>query len=299
MSTNLDTVVAIPIVAFANDGTIDQEATSAVIARMVDSGVKVLTANGNTGEYYSLSRDERRTTLRLCAQFTEQAEVVAGIGHDLESAKRDGKFAVEHGCNHLMVHHPPHPFVSPQGWLHYNKSIADTFRDVNIVPYVKSCNIPNETILELIEEVPNVGAVKYAVDDPNRYSALVADAPREVEWICGVAEWWAPSFWSATDRPAFTSGLANVSPTLSLDLYRALRSADQRAIARLWNLVRPFEELRDARASMDNVSVVKEALAQLGLCSSVVRPPITTVAPDTSEHIEVFLQSIDSAGYLN
>ena len=41
----------------------------------------------------------------------------------------------------------------------------------------------------------------------------------------------------------------------------------------VWDAVRPFEELRSADASADNVSVVKEALAQLGLCRRAVRPP--------------------------
>jgi 4-hydroxy-tetrahydrodipicolinate synthase len=40
-----------------------------------------------------------------------------------------------------------------------------------------------------------------------------------------------------------------------------------------WETARRFEELRLADASADNVSVVKEALAQLGLCRADVRPP--------------------------
>jgi 4-hydroxy-tetrahydrodipicolinate synthase len=40
-----------------------------------------------------------------------------------------------------------------------------------------------------------------------------------------------------------------------------------------WKLIRPFEELRAASESADNVSVVKEALAQLGLCRRDTRPP--------------------------
>ena len=40
-----------------------------------------------------------------------------------------------------------------------------------------------------------------------------------------------------------------------------------------WELTRRFEELRAADSSADNVSVVKEALAQLGLCRRDVRPP--------------------------
>ena len=42
---------------------------------------------------------------------------------------------------------------------------------------------------------------------------------------------------------------------------------------KVWEQIRRFEELRAADASADNVSVVKEALAQLGLCRPDVRPP--------------------------
>ena len=53
---------------------------------------------------------------------------------------------------------------------------------------------------------------------------------------------------------------------------------------RLWSLLKPIEDLRARRGSADNVSVVKEALAQLGLCGRAVRPPITElVAGDRVE----------------
>jgi 4-hydroxy-tetrahydrodipicolinate synthase len=53
----------------------------------------------------------------------------------------------------------------------------------------------------------------------------------------------------------------------------ALRSGDFGAAMKIWESVRRFEELRAADASADNVAVVKEAMAQLGLCRAAVRPP--------------------------
>jgi len=53
----------------------------------------------------------------------------------------------------------------------------------------------------------------------------------------------------------------------------------------IWQRLRRFEEMRARRANALNVSVVKEALAQLGLCRSDVRPPIS-VLTDT-ERAEV------------
>src|SRR5699024_3093881 len=136
-----------------------------------------------------------------------------------------------------------------------------------------SPNIPHEAVLRLVDRCPNISAVKYAVEDPHAFGALAAESSPRIDWICGVAEMWAPAFWAATGRSAFTSGLANVVPALSLDLHSALSTGDHSEVQRLWHLVRPFEVLRNQHASKNNVSVVKEALAQLGLISPAVRAP--------------------------
>jgi 4-hydroxy-tetrahydrodipicolinate synthase len=54
---------------------------------------------------------------------------------------------------------------------------------------------------------------------------------------------------------------------------------------RIWRSVKPFEDLRARRNSANNVPVVKEALAQLGLCDRRVRPPLETL--DAAERAEV------------
>jgi 4-hydroxy-tetrahydrodipicolinate synthase len=57
-----------------------------------------------------------------------------------------------------------------------------------------------------------------------------------------------------------------------------------------WEDCRPFEELRAADSSADNVSVVKEALAQLGLCRPDVRPPSHRVSGDVRGQITTILR---------
>ena len=50
-------------------------------------------------------------------------------------------------------------------------------------------------------------------------------------------------------------------------------------------------ELRAADASADNVSVVKEALAQLGLCRADVRPPSRPLPAGVKDEIRAILAS--------
>jgi 4-hydroxy-tetrahydrodipicolinate synthase len=65
----------------------------------------------------------------------------------------------------------------------------------------------------------------------------------------------------------------NVAPAVSLALLDALRRGDAAEAESVWRRIRSFEHLRARDRSADNVSVVKEAMHQLGLCGREVRPP--------------------------
>jgi 4-hydroxy-tetrahydrodipicolinate synthase len=83
----------------------------------------------------------------------------------------------------------------------------------------------------------------------------------------------------------FTSGLVNLTPRLSLELQAALEVGNYAKAMDVWAKVKPFEELRARRDNANNVSAVKEAMAQLGLCERTVRPPISELPEN--ERVEV------------
>jgi len=58
---------------------------------------------------------------------------------------------------------------------------------------------------------------------------------------------------------------------------------------KVWESVRRFEELRLAESSADNVSVVKEALSQLGLCRPDIRPPSRMLPENIRNEITAIL----------
>ena len=274
----LATVAAIPVTPFGPDGQVDWEAHARLIRRMVDTGVRLVTPNGNTGEFYALTVAETRgaTESAVAAAGGAQgrrAEVLAGVGHDLATAIEAGRHARDNGVRMIMVHQPVGPYMSAAGWLDYHRIIAGALPDMGVVLYLRDPRIGARHIRLLGDLCPNVIAVKYGVGDPVRFAAVARDAGLDrFTWLAGLAELTAPACWAAGAR-GFTSGLVNVAPGLSLSMLEALRGGDMAAAMKAWDRCRPFEELRAADSSADNVSVVKEALAQLGLCRPDVRPP--------------------------
>jgi 4-hydroxy-tetrahydrodipicolinate synthase len=274
----LATAVAIPVTPFDRDGDVDWDAYAGLLRRMTDSGITVVTPNGNTGEFYTLTPAEaRRAAEAAVAAVGGQAEVLVGVGLDIATAIDASRHASAAGARIVMIHQPVHPYLSADGWLEYHRTIADAVPHVGFVLYVRDPRISGGHIGQLADGCPNVLGVKYGVPDPVRFAAVARDAGIDrLTWLAGLAELSAPGYWAVGAR-GFTSGLANVAPGLATSMLEALREGDFGSAMKVWEAVRPFEELRAADGSADNVSVVKEALAQLGLCRRDVRPPSRTL----------------------
>jgi 4-hydroxy-tetrahydrodipicolinate synthase len=267
-------VVAITITPFAEDGSIEDDAYATLVDRLVGGGIPVVTPNGNTSEFYALSEAETRRGVDVTVEAVGgRAKVLCGVGHDVATAIAAARYAKDAGADAIMVHQPVHPYVSLDGWIEYHRTIADAVPELGVVPYVRNPRIGGVQLGLLAAACENVVGVKYAVPDAARFAAVAREAGLDrLIWVAGLAELSAPGYF-AYGATGFTSGLATVNPALSLRMHRALAAGDFPSAMEVWALVRPFEELRAADESEHNVSVVKEALAQLGLCRRDVRPP--------------------------
>ena len=290
----LATVVAIPVTPFTREGQVDFDTYARLVARMVDSGITVVTPNGNTGEFYSLTADEQRREMDVTAEaVTGQALILAGVGYDALTAAEMARYASQHGAQAVMVHQPVHPYKSDEGWIAYHKTIADAVPELAVVPYLRDATVKPDALSRLADLCPNFVGIKYAVTNPLQFASTVHAVGRErLAWICGVAESWAPFFWPG-GAVGFTSGLVNLTTDISLGMQAALEANDMALAMQLWAQVRPFEELRARYNNGNNVSVVKEAMAQMGLCEATVRPPISELVEKERDEVAQILALLE------
>ena len=292
----LATAVVVPVTPFRADGSPDWDTYATLTSRLIDNGISVITPNGNTGEFYALSQAEARQALETAAKAADAgsehgAEILAGVGYDIATAVEAARHARDHGARMIMIHQPVHPYVSAEGWIDYHAAIAAAVPDLGVMLYIRDERRTGAQIAALADRAPNVIGVKYGVRDATRFAAVARDAGLDrLTWLAGAAELTAPAFW-AVGAHGFTSGLANVHPALALGMLHALRDNDFPAAMRKWEAARRFEELRLADGSADNVSVVKEALDQLGLCRADVRPPSRPLPANIKEEISGILAS--------
>jgi 4-hydroxy-tetrahydrodipicolinate synthase len=253
-------------------GDVDRNLLVKVVDRIAAAGIHNIVTGGNTGEFYCQDLEEVKLGYRLAVEANAgRSLVTAGIGRSCREAIDLAAAAKAAGVDALMVHQPPDPFCSPRLVIEYIRQIAET-TDLPIIAYARSPGLEPAHFVSLAQ-IPNVVAVKYAVPDPLRLAECIrATADYPLQWLCGLAESWAPPFYSAGAR-GFTSGLVNVYPELSLAVHAALERGDWSRARVLVDAIAGFEKMRTLEYNGANVTVVKEAMQQQGWPVGPTRAP--------------------------
>ncbi|MCW5629063.1 MAG: dihydrodipicolinate synthase family protein [Rhodoferax sp.] len=292
----LDGISGILVTPFDDRDQLDPAPLQPVVDRAIAAGVHVLVANGNTSEFYGLTAAEAERMVQVAAeQVAGRVPLLAGVGRSVHEACALARTSQAAGAAAIMVHQPPDPFVSPRGVVDYVRWIAGAAEGLPLVLYLRNDAIGLAAIEELCALDPVVG-VKWASPTPMMLAeAIRRTAGRDIAWVGGLAETWAPPFYAVGAR-GFTSGLINVFPAHAMAIHRALDDGNYARAGVLIAAMRPFEDLRALENNGTNVTVVKAALRILGPDCGATRPP--SAWPLTPSAQEQLVQFMDSAALL-
>ncbi|WP_458210999.1 dihydrodipicolinate synthase family protein [Haladaptatus sp. NG-SE-30] len=268
---------------FSEDGeTVLHDELAVNIEYVRDAGARLIVPCGNTGEYYSLSNDERVAVVKTTIEaFDRAGSVVGGVGGSTKNAKMLADRYADAGADAIMVMHPSHTYVHEDGILDYYRALAD-HTDLGVVLYKRGAELTHDHIRDLSER-ENVVAVKYAVNDIAAFSRGIGTTPGDIVWVNGIAERFTPSF-HIEGAEGFTTGIGNFVPQTVLALQEALEEGDLARAKEIRDLVRPYEDLRQETGSnnrfgsANNVPAVKYGLELAGQYGGPVREPLVALS---------------------
>lgn len=266
------------------------------IAAIEKAGGSVFIPCGNTGEYYSLSHEERVGVVETTANAaSDDSVVIAGAGGSTKTVLRLIEEYERAGVDAVMVMNPSHVYIDEDGLIDYYQRIAAA-TDLGIVVYKRGAVI-TDAVLEAITPVENVVAVKYAVNDVNGFSQAVDAGAEDVTWLTGIAERFALSF-ALEGADGFTTGIGNVVPEHALALQTAIAAGNWEKARRLREVMRPFENLREEPtndptfSSAKNVPAVKYGLDVRGWHGGPVREPLRPLSAADRERVKAIYERI-------
>jgi len=260
------------------------------------AGISALTVNAHASEAASCSDDEQERVLALTMdEVGDRVPVVNGIYADgSHYAARLAKMAERGGASCLLVF-PPNPMamggqLRPEMALAHFRTIADAC-DLPIIlfqyPLAGGLGYPFETLLRLVDEVPQIRAIKDWCNDPmlhERQVRVLQGLARPVTVLSTHSSWLMSSL--VMGCGGLLSGAGSVIADLQVALFQAVAAKDlaraQAINARIYPLAQAFY----APPFLDMHNRMKEALVLLGRMErAVVRPPLMKLASHEIERL--------------
>jgi 4-hydroxy-tetrahydrodipicolinate synthase len=281
-------VIPAVLLPFHDDLSIDEQSFRNHLSDVAaTTGISAITINAHSTEVASCSFDEQRRVLEIAQdEIGGHLPIINGVWADgsLEAA-RIARMAADGGASALLVF-PPAPFTlgqSPEMVLAHFKRIAEASELPIIVfqyPLATGQGYPRDTLLQLVEQVPAIRAIKDwsgNVPQHEMHVRMLQNLPRPVNVLTTHSAWLLSSLVLGCN--GLLSGSGSVIPDLQEQLFNAVQANDLAEARRLNDRIYPLARVFYAEPWADMHNRMKEALVLLGrLPRAVVRPPLVKLS---------------------
>jgi len=290
-------VIPAVLLPFHDDLSIDEASYRAHLRDVASvEGLSAITVNAHASEVASCTFDEQRRVLDISKEELK-LPIVNGVYADgsLEAA-RIAKMAHQGGASALLVF-PPAIYTfgqRPEMALEHFRRIADA-TDLPLIlfqyPLAGGQGYPTSTLLKILDEVPNVRAIKDWCANPQlheRHVRLLQSRARPVNVLTTHSSWLLSSLVLGCN--GLLSGSGSVIADLQARLFHAVKTGKLEEAKALHDRITPTAEVFYAEPWVDMHNRMKEALVLLGrLPRAVVRPPLMRLSPQEIERIRAAL----------
>ena len=257
---------------FAEDFSVDIEATRRVVDNLVHDGVHGIIAMGTVGENNSLRADEKRAVLKAIVEVVAgRVPVITGVSElTTERAEDYARAAEEIGADGLMLL-PAMVYVPTEAELEMHvRRVAGVTR----LPIMLYNNPPAYRVsiaidtLQRLAGVENLVAIKESAPDPRRITDIINACGERYTVFAGLDDVALEEL--LLGAVGWVSGLTNAFPRESIALWDAFEAGN---LPRAREIYRWFMPLLHLDAEHDLVQSIKLAEAVMGRGSERVRMP--------------------------
>lgn len=248
--------------------------------RLIDwqlsSGIDALVICGTTGESSTLTDEEHRAAIEFAVQrVNHRVPVIAGTGSNHTDYAVDlTRFSCEVGADACLVVTPYYNKATQKGLVKYYTDVADASTKPIIVYNVPSrtgVNIEPATYAAMADH-PRIQGIKEANSNISKIVETSRLVRGKMDIYSGNDDQITPIL--AMGGMGCISVLSNILPKRTREICTRFWDGDVRASAELQGDLIP---LIKALFCEVNPIPVKAAVAAMGFCDNIVRPPLTTM----------------------
>ncbi len=274
-----------------DDESIDEQGLRAVVNHVLEGGVHGVFAVGSQGEFYALSKEEKKQVLQIVVDEVDgRVPVYAGTAAlTTKEVINLTKMAADVGAAAASVLTPF--FISPtqDELMRHYESVANAVNLPLLLygnPGRTNVDLETATVVKL-SQVSNIVGIKDSSGNLGLTADYIDNVPSDFAVIAGNdALIYSILLLGGTGAIAATS---NVVPKLVVSIYENVQAGDLKA-ARVAQTA--LASLRKAFTLSTFPVVVKEALEVIGVCGGRARGPVYPMPKEARAKLEAILEPL-------
>jgi len=262
------------ITPFNEDLSVDYIGLEKLINHQIEGGIDYLVLMGTTGESAVLSKSEKQEVIAFCKKINDgRLPIVLGIGgNNTLALVEEIKTTDFTGVDAVLSVSPCYNKPTQEGIYQHYKMIADVCPLPIVlynVPGRTASNMEVETTLRLANDFENIVAVKEASGDMDQIMKILKDKPADFVVLSGDDGLTLPMIYMGAEGVISVIGQSH--PKQYSDMVSFGMSGNKQIANQLHYKLYDFYGPLYAEG---NPAGVKACLELLGICKSVVRPPL-------------------------
>ena len=274
-----------------DDESIDEAGLRAVVNHVIEGGVHAVFAVGSQGEFYALSKEEKKQVLQIVIdEVNGRVPVYAGTGALTTSEVIDlTKMAEDMGAAAASVLTPFFIVPGQDELIRHYETVANAV-DIPILlygnPMRTRVDLETATVVKLAQ-IDNIVGIKDSSGNLGLTADYIDNAPEGFSVIAGNdALIYATLLMGGKAAIAATS---NVIPKLVVSIYENIQSGDLKA-ARAAQAA--LASLRKAFTLSTFPVVVKEAMEVIGVCGGRAKSPVGRMPAEARKKLEGIIETL-------
>lgn len=255
----------------ADGGAVNEDALKRLVDWQIDEGIHGLVPNGSTGEFLSLTDDERGRVAEIVIRQAD-GRVPIFVGTAAENTRDVVRYSQEAerlGADGVMIVPPFYSTPTDDELYHHYKTVADALGiPVMLYNNPATANVDmRPPLIARLSEIENVSYIKESTMDVTRVRDILRLSDGRMTVFGGIMGY--ESFLNGA--LGWVAVGSNVAPRAFADLYRlCVEKVDVPAARALYHEILPVIELVGQHRY---VTATKAALTEMGLPVGPPRPP--------------------------
>ncbi|HLR11481.1 MAG TPA: 4-hydroxy-tetrahydrodipicolinate synthase [Sporosarcina sp.] len=292
--TKIKGVFPVLITPMTADEEVDYEGFKKNIEHFIEQGAAGITVVGSTGEFVSLTTEERYKLVEVAVeQVAGRVPVIAGTAAERTAdAIKHTQHAEKAGADASLLINSYYAHPKEHEIYEHFKAVAESVKFPIMIynnPFVSGVDISAETMLQVAKDVDNITHIKESSGDIGKARDIARAGKDFVEVFCGSEDLALESkFVGAT---GWISVSANIVPSVTKELYDAYDNGDLERAWALYDKLLPLCKFLEGSGKY--VQIVKRAMDLQGLAGGPARKPRLGLTEEEETTLKELLASFE------